>query len=93
VAAVGHELGAAVVVGSTGEIEATGDGDPAVVLPQAARVAVKTSAVSANRHQLFSDTCNASFASHRLDAIWLGPAVAPTNTPAMVQRSRAVEVY
>jgi len=61
VAAVGHELGAAVVVGSTGEVEATGDGDPAVVLPQAATVAVKTSAVSANRHELLSDNCNASF--------------------------------
>lgn len=91
-AAVGHEIGAAVVVGSTGEVEATGDGDPAVVLPQAARAAVTTSEVSANRHELLSDNCNPSFASHKLDAIWLGAAVEPTITPAMVQGSRPVKV-
>jgi hypothetical protein len=70
VAAVGHVLGAAVVVGSTGEAEATGDGDPAVVLPQAARAKVKRSRVSADRLELLNDMF----------------------TPAMVQRSRPVEV-
>jgi hypothetical protein len=93
VAAVGHVLGAAVVVGSTGEVEATGDGDPAVVLPQAARVAVKTSAVSANRHELLSDTCNASFVSRRFEAIWLRSSFQPATkrfTPAMVQRSERI---
>src|SRR5450759_4245273 len=78
-AAVGHELGAAVVVGSATDGETTGDGDPAVVPPQAARAAVKTSVVSANRHELLSDNCNASFqpATKRF-------------TPAMVQRSRPI---
>jgi hypothetical protein len=71
VAAVGHELGAAVVVGSgsavTDGVDATGDGDPAVDPPQAARAAAKKSVMNANRHELLSDNCKSSFASRRLD--------------------------
>jgi hypothetical protein len=90
VAAVGHELGAAVVVGSTGEVEATGDGDPAVVPPHAARAAVKTSMATINRPELLRDTCNASFTSHRLDAIWLSPSFQPSDPATYASDGTAV---
>lgn len=68
-AAVGHEAGAAVVVGSANDgVEATGDGPPAVEPPQAAAAAVKKSMISPERHERLSDNRNASFASRRLDA-------------------------